>query len=236
MELKVIASGSKGNSYILENDNEALILEAGVTLKDIKKVLDFNINKIVGVLISHRHFDHSKYISEFMKSGIEVYSSDETQTELEIITGEYIKAVVPNKSYLIGNFLVQPFELVHNVHCLGYYIKHKDFGKLLFITDSEYVPQDFSKLGINHIMIEANFMDELTCKSDFKRVHVIQDHMSIDTTCEFLRQNDNPNLKNVVLLHLSDGSSDENEFLRKAKESVKSANVYVADKGLEIEL
>jgi hypothetical protein len=39
-----------------------------------------------------------------------------------------------------------------------------------------------------------------------------------------------------VLLHLSSGSSDKEEFLGKAKQSVKSANVYIAGKGLEINI
>lgn len=236
MKLKCLGSSSKGNCYILESDTEALVIEVGISLMEVKKALDFNISKVAGALCSHVHKDHSRYLADYMKAGIEVYTSDETQSALEIITGEYAKAIIPNKAYKIGNFTVQPFELIHDVPCLGFYIRHKDFGKLLFITDTEYVPQNFKSLNVDHILIEANYMEDKMCKADFKRSHVLQGHMLIDTTCEFLRQNDNSNLKNVVLLHLSDGSSDEKEFLRKAKESVSGANVYVADKGMEIEL
>lgn len=55
MLLRVIASGSSGNGYILENDKEALIIECGCSLKDIKIALDFNIRKIVGCIVSHEH-------------------------------------------------------------------------------------------------------------------------------------------------------------------------------------
>lgn len=236
MKLICLGSSSKGNCYILESDTEALVVEVGISLMEVKKALDFKISKIVGAIVSHAHKDHSKYISDYLKAGIEVYASDETQEHLEIVTGEYTKAVVPNQAYKIGSFVVQPFELMHDVPCLGFYIRHRDFGKLLFITDTEYVPQNFKSLNVDHILIEANYMKDKMCNTEFKRNHVLQGHMDIDTTCEFLRQNDNSNLKNVVLLHLSDGSSDEAEFLRKAKESVKAANVFVADKGLEIEL
>lgn len=57
MVLKVINSGSSGNSYILESDNEALLIEAGQNLMAIKKSLDFNIRKIVGCIVSHSHLD-----------------------------------------------------------------------------------------------------------------------------------------------------------------------------------
>ena len=236
MKLKCLGSSSKGNCYILESDTEALVIEVGISLMEVKKALDFNISKVVGAIVSHVHKDHSRYVADYLKAGIDVYASDETQSALEIITSEYAKAIVPNQAYKIGGFTVQPFELIHDVPCLGFYIKHKDFGKLLFLTDTEYVPQNFSKLNANVIMVESNYSKDLMCRQAVKSNHVLTGHMSIDTTCEFLRQNDNPNLKNVVLLHLSDGSSDEAEFLRKAKESVSSANVYVSDKGFEIEL
>jgi metal-dependent hydrolase (beta-lactamase superfamily II) len=53
--LKVINSSSKGNSYILESDNEALLIEAGCRFADVKKMLNFNISKIKGLVVSHEH-------------------------------------------------------------------------------------------------------------------------------------------------------------------------------------
>lgn len=55
MVLKVIGSGSSGNSYILETETSALCIEAGVRFSEVKKALDFNVSKIRGVLISHEH-------------------------------------------------------------------------------------------------------------------------------------------------------------------------------------
>lgn len=54
-KLKVISSGSVGNSYILECENETLLLELGVPWKDIIKALNFNLGKVVGVCVSHSH-------------------------------------------------------------------------------------------------------------------------------------------------------------------------------------
>lgn len=55
MVLKVLGSGSSGNCCILESDTEALIIEAGIDFKSLKVAIDFNIRKIVGVVISHSH-------------------------------------------------------------------------------------------------------------------------------------------------------------------------------------
>lgn len=51
--LKTISSGSIGNCYILECNDESLIIELGVSWSDILKGLNYNIGKVVGTLCSH---------------------------------------------------------------------------------------------------------------------------------------------------------------------------------------
>ena len=53
--LKTIATGSSGNAYILECANETLLIELGVSWNDILKVLNFNIENVVGACVSHAH-------------------------------------------------------------------------------------------------------------------------------------------------------------------------------------
>ena len=56
MLLKCVNTGSQnGNCYRLENDTEALILDAGVRYKDALKALDYNISKVKAVVLSHEH-------------------------------------------------------------------------------------------------------------------------------------------------------------------------------------
>lgn len=55
MFLNVIKSGSEANGYILQNDNEALILECGCKYIEYLKTLDFNVRKVTACLISHEH-------------------------------------------------------------------------------------------------------------------------------------------------------------------------------------
>ena len=54
-KIKVLGSSSRGNAYILECQNETLLLELGVSWKDIVKALNFNLSKVVGVCVSHAH-------------------------------------------------------------------------------------------------------------------------------------------------------------------------------------
>lgn len=55
MRIDVLNSGSDGNCYLVECENEVLILDCGVSAKEVKKALNFDLSKIVGCFISHSH-------------------------------------------------------------------------------------------------------------------------------------------------------------------------------------
>jgi metal-dependent hydrolase (beta-lactamase superfamily II) len=76
MKLKVLGSSSRGNCYILENDHEALIIEAGFSFSRVRRALDLNHSRVVGCLISHEHGDHARYMAGFAKSGINILASE----------------------------------------------------------------------------------------------------------------------------------------------------------------
>lgn len=220
MRLKVLGSGSSGNCYILESDTEALVIEAGISIYEVKKALDFNIRKIVGVICSHGHKDHSKYLSEYWQAGIQIF------LPYEIENGN-------PSSIICGKFAVRPFLLIHDVRCYGFFITHTDMGRLVYASDTEYIKWRFSK--VNYILVESNYSKELVSDIPEKRRHVLTGHMEIGTTCEFLKANNNPGLRSVVLLHLSSDSADAEDFKAKAEKMV-NCPVYVAEKGFEISL
>lgn len=219
MKLKVLGSGSSGNCYIFESDTEALIIEAGLPFKEVKKALDFNIRKIVGAMCSHGHKDHSGYAAEYEKAGIPVFKPYESEMERQVRT--------------YGGFVIKSFPLVHDVPCCGFYLFHEDIGTLIYASDTEYIRWRFSK--VDHILVEANFSKDLVSDIPEKRRHVLTGHMEIDTTCEFLKANNNPDLRSVVLLHLSGESADSMDFKARAEKVVKCP-VYVAEKGVKISL
>ena len=225
MKLKVLGSSSSGNCYILESETEALIIEAGISFMEVKRALNFNVRKIVGVICSHRHLDHSKYIAEYENAGIRAwkpYFDNDAGYEIET-------------KYFGKKFTVRDFDLVHDVDCLGFHIQHQDIGTLVYATDTEYIKYRFKNL--NHILVEANYSDDLIDNEAINYSHVMRGHMSLQTALDFISTNDNPALRNVVLLHLSASNSDANLFLQKTRETVKyGADCYIAEKGLEVDL
>lgn len=240
MLLRCCGSGSLGNSYALIADNgEILAIEAGCKFLDFKKMIEWKISNVVGCIVSHEHGDHARYIKDFMQSGIPVYTAFETQTALETITGERTIAISPRTARQIGSFSVTPFNVPHDteIECYGYLIKHEEMGQLLFMTDLEYCKYNFSKLNIEHIMVEANYDMQFVNRDEPNYEHRLRGHMSLDTALKFISTNDNPMLLNVVLIHLSDKSGNPALFTEETKKTIEyGANVYVARKGLEVNL
>ncbi|MBS5955363.1 MAG: MBL fold metallo-hydrolase [Clostridiales bacterium] len=221
MKLTCLGSGSAGNCYLLHNETECLVIEAGLPFKEVKKALDFNISKIVGVVVSHEHGDHAKYLHEYLKAGIPVMAPS-----MGHITGALTAISKP--------FAVRTFPLVHDVPCTGFLIEHSEVGRLLFVTDTEYVRYRFKNL--NHIMVECNYSNELLqAYHESLQGRIKLTHMELSTCKDFIQANKGHELKTVCLLHLSGRTSDEVVFKKEVKELIECP-VYVADKGLEYEL
>jgi len=235
MLCKTINSGSIGNGYALICNEEILLIEAGCRLLDVKKAIDFQIGKVVGCLVSHEHGDHAKYIKDYIRAGIEVFTSDETHTAINTITGEWTNSIIKGFPYVIGGFTVQGFELHHDLPCVGFLITHPDLGKLIYASDTEYIKYKFT--GLNHILVECNYSKELVDENyqTSLRNRILETHMELNTVVEFVKANDSPELRNVILIHLSDSNSNEKLFVESIKK-VTNANVDIALKGKEFEL
>lgn len=232
MMLCVNGSGSSGNNYVLQNENEAIVLECGLPMSKAVETVNFDLTKIRGCLVSHIHDDHAKYIQQWQDSGISVYTSQEVALSFSDVG----RKITPIDDVIqLGGFFVKPFRLVHDdVPCCGYYIQHDDFGKLLFITDTAYVPQNFAPLKINHLLVEANYSKQYI-ESSANFGHVLQGHMEIETTKRFVQHVNSQRLNNVILLHLSTKNADGEAFKCEVQKIV-SCPVYVARKGMCVEL
>lgn len=239
MELSIIGTGSKGNAYVLRNQDEALLIECGVDLKFIKQDFNFDLSKIVGCIVTHEHNDHSKSISKVMASGIDVYASEGTHKSCGSGDSHRAKVLSNKVPIKIGSFKVMPFDVKHDAaEPFGFIINHKDCGNVLFLTDTYYSPYKFANL--NNIIIEANFSQKIIdqkledgVSSDFLRNRILESHLSLENCEDLLRVNDLSKVNNIVLIHLSDTNSNEGEF-KATIEDLTAKNVTVARNNMKI--
>lgn len=223
MRVQVLASGSKGNCYVIQGKKDKLLLECGITFKKIKQGLNFDLSNIVGCLITHEHKDHCKSIGEVVRAGIDVYTARETADVLGVDSYR-LKPVQPKQQCQIGEFKVLFFDTEHDaVNPLGFLIQDGTGEKLLFVTDSYYCKYKFT--GVNYMMVECNYDENIInqnleegrlYKSHYNRL--LKSHMSFESCKEFLRANDLSNCKEIYLLHTSDRNSDPDVFREEIQE------------------
>lgn len=211
MELVVINSNSKGNAYALTGEKETLLLEAGVSLREVKRMSGYPAN-IVGCCVSHVHGDHAKYIEEYAKYYPVVCNYD-------VAEKKEIECIIPNegKTVYCGGFSITPFSVKHDVPNYGYLIHHKEMGSLLFATDTDTLPFRFP--NINHWLIEANYSDKIL-QEEYKngkidkaqRDRIIISHMSFENCIKNLAASDAETASTITLIHLSSRHSDPKLF------------------------
>lgn len=239
MKLTVINSNSSGNSYILSNDNETLLIECGVRFDRIKKALDYNLRNVVGCIVTHSHKDHCVAVHDLIKAGIDVYATEGTHKEMGT-TGRLAMIIRPGQQFSLRGFQIKPFSVEHDTsEPVGFMIRHEETGDILFLTDTYYCKYVFPPL--HNIIIEANYCQKILDKRvrdgenpKFLRDRVITSHFSIDNCKELLKANDLSKVNNIVLIHLSDGNSDAKRF-KKEVEEITGKIVHVAEPGLIIE-
>lgn len=217
MEIKTIASGSKGNAYVISSGRSKLLIECGINFDLIRKALDFDLSTVEGCLISHEHGDHVAGVKKMLRtSNIKLYASEGTLSVLKPLDSQQV--VLKEKvAQNIGEWIVLPFRTEHDAkEPLGFIIQHKN-ERLLFITDSYYVRYKFK--NINYLMIECNYSTDILEQNVTDRLihptqkkRVLKSHFSLDNVKEFLKANDLSHLREIHLLHISEKNGDPERF------------------------
>lgn len=242
MNLKVVNTGSKGNCYILTDSNgKALIIECGVKYTEIKKALGFDLQNIEGCIVSHYHYDHSMCIHALVENGINVFAPAQTFIHRGIKKSlPNIHPILSGSHNRLGSFQFVPFDLYHDCEIFGYFIYHPEMGQVIFATDTSKIPYTFR--DVKTFIVEANYCEDIVRKYEQEKPdktyvtnRVKSTHLSVQKCIDFLLKNDLSKTENIILIHLSDGNSDEVRF-KEMTETATSKPVIVASQGIEISL
>ena len=120
MKFNVIASGSSGNCYCIENNGHFIFVDAGATLTSIRKGLENrkpDIKKGASLFVTHEHTDHISGILPLISSfNPKIYTSRGTAFALveRGVDPETIFTIDANITYEFADFTVMPFKTMHD--------------------------------------------------------------------------------------------------------------------------
>ena len=236
INIKVLASSSKGNCFRISDGVTPILLEAGIPIKKIKRGLNFKLHEIEGCLISHEHGDHIKAAVDIASNGIDIYMSKGTLKNYGYYGfGSFNFNIISSKEgFEIGTWIIKPFDVDHDAaEPLGFLLFSKHTKeKLLYLTDTFYTKYTYPKM--NYIMIECNhsykILDENVAAGRLhpaQKKRLIQSHMALENVKDMLKANDLSRIKEIYLIHLSDGNSSAKEFKREIQE-ISGKPTYIA--------
>jgi phosphoribosyl 1,2-cyclic phosphodiesterase len=229
--IKVIGSSSRGNGYIVESENQILLLELGCKYNDFMQSLNFEeaLTKVKGCLVSHKHSDHLRKttVAKMLKYNIPIYSTRESCDKFEGIT-----PIPLGKKTHIGGFYIQPFPLFHDCECFGFIIICPDGVRICFATDTSKIPYKFK--DIHCYMVECNNSLEYVVENaingcESRSSHLT--HLSDDKTVDFLRTNFSSSVQQIILIHLSSSNGHATKFVDEVKTTLGFNRVKCAQCG-----
>ena len=188
------------------------------------------IGRLLFAATDERHQDHVKSLDYFINLGIPCYGNK------DVCSVHKGCIELPNVLKVDG-FKVQTFELVHDVPNNAFIIDTSDGIRILYCTDTQYIPKIVKRVHYAIIECNNNFdtivdnaMEGDMTMSNFK------EHQNINDCIEYLKRIYNVDLQQVVLWHLSSTNINPNDAVKRVRRELGFENVVYAQRGLEIEL
>jgi len=220
MRFSVLVSGSTGNALYIETEEVRLLIDAGVSGRQLEQLLAVyrvRPDQLDAIVVSHEHIDHVKGIGVLSRRyRLPVYANAATWRAMPSQVGEIpeeLRCVFETgKTFSIGDLDIESFSISHDAaDPVGFCIVHGT-AKLGLATDLGYVSRKvMDKVRDAHVLIlEANHDVEMLRMGpypwDVKR-RILSDvgHLSNDSAGDALAEmlNRGANIRHVFLAHLS---------------------------------
>ena len=232
-----LASGSSGNCYFLKTDKSCLLIDAGLPVRTIKRLLrqyGFALETVDGIFVTHDHADHIKAIGHLANDfGKPIYATEKVHLGINANYCTTSKVTEPSRRYIykgetvqVGDFRVTPFEVSHDSSdCVGYKVEAEGVTFCLATDIGQVTPAIADAIGqANYLVIEANHDEEMLQQGPYPaylkgRIHSSRGHLSNRECGDALATYAMPHLRQVWLCHLS----EENNHPELARKTVETA-------------
>lgn len=95
---RIVSSIIDSNVFVVSNENACVVIDAGVCLEDLKKIVDGK--NVEGIFLTHGHYDHCFFVEQYIKEfGCKVFCSENIK--------DYLQS--PEHNYSEGKFVVTNF-------------------------------------------------------------------------------------------------------------------------------
>lgn len=208
-------SGSNGNCYYVGNDNEAILIDAGISCRETEKRmnrLQLSMKKVRAVFISHEHADHIKGLQILsQKYQLPIYITEGTHRSSGLhLQKELVYSFKKNKPVNIGNLSITPFSKFHDAENPHSFIVSCMNVQAGIFTDIGYSCKDVIKYfsQCHAAFLESNYDEHMLMNGTYpdhlkNRIRNGSGHLSNKQALELFRLHRPAFMSHLLLSHLS---------------------------------
>ena len=235
-------SGSNGNCYYIGNDKEAVLIDAGISCREIEKRmkrLGLSMSVVKAIFVSHEHGDHITGIPTLSKKyQLPVYITKNTLRSAFIsIEKHLIRSFLPNKVITIGDLAVLAFSKSHDaIDPHSFIVSGKKVTVGVFTDLGFPCPNIIARFRqCNAVFLEANYCEEMLTNGGYpislkKRISSDGGHLSNTQALELFTSHRGQQLSHLVLSHLSKNNNSPDLVSRLFNEKAGATKIIVASR------
>lgn len=217
MQFTILGSGSSGNCAYLETEEARLLIDAGLSARQIRNrllTIGRTPENLTGILITHEHHDHIQGLAVLAtKLNVPIYCNRLTKEAIELMVEAPVRCNLfsTGGSFDVNDVRVDTFSVPHDAYDPVGFMLHTAAGRIGFLTDLGHA----TKLVIervrtaNVLVLEANH-DLKLLQDDVRRPWSLKQrilsrhgHLSNVAAAEVAEQIVSPDLRQLFLGHLS---------------------------------
>lgn len=248
MRICLLASGSRGNAVFIETGSARLLVDAGLSAREISRRLNsigVEPETLDAILITHEHRDHCQGLGPFARRyKLPVFIHPDTLAALQTI-GQLpdVREFDTSSKIAFKDLAIEAFPITHDVTpTVGFALDGKE-GKVGFATDlgmaTRLVRQRLSKCRV--LVLESNHDEQMLMNGPYpwslkQRVRSTHGHLSNRDASRLLSELLWPGLEGVFLAHLSETNNLPELALRHSQEVLTSQStcrpeLYIGSQG-----
>lgn len=215
LQIASINSGSNGNCYYVGNDDDAVLIDAGISCREtVRRMngLGLSLSKVKAIFISHEHTDHTRGVEVISrKHGIPVYITESTRRHSMLsFDPALIRSFSCREAVVVGSLTVEPFEKWHDASEPHSFTVHSNGHSAGVYTDigmaCERLADNLSRCDA--AFLESNYDEGMLDRGPYplhlkRRIRGNLGHLSNMQALELFLNHRSPRLSLLILSHLS---------------------------------
>ncbi|MEM6957713.1 MAG: MBL fold metallo-hydrolase [Myxococcota bacterium] len=236
MRVVIAGSGSRGNGTLFETGRTRVLVDAGLSVRELRRRAEQARGPaerdLDALIVTHSHGDHVQHAARYAQLGVPVYGTHAALSALPL--GESARAIGPKARFTIGDLSFQTLPLSHDVPQIAVLVEHEG-ERTALVTDlgRSSAALERALQGCSTVLLESNHCEELLATAPYpsflkRRISSATGHLSNRQCADVLRAL--PDVKRVVLMHLSQKANSPRRARRVATEALApGAKLLIAD-------